>query len=57
MTEKSDISGVGYVERRKKWAARLRVRGRTVHLGYYDTLKQATAARLAAEKKYGVKSG
>lgn len=48
------MNGVDYVPKRQKWTARLRVGGRTVHLGYYDTKEQAVAARLAAEKKYGV---
>lgn len=38
---------------RQKYAARIRVDGRLRHLGYYASIDEASAAREAAEQKYG----
>lgn len=35
-----------------KWHAKIDVRGKRVHLGYFDTLEEATAARQDAEERF-----
>lgn len=49
----SGVTGVRYHKRRKKWVAEIRVNGKNIHLGYFDTLEEAMAARLAALRFYG----
>ncbi len=34
------------------WRARIRVRGRVIHLGYFPTVESASQARADAERKY-----
>lgn len=53
-TNTSGVTGVRIVERKcgLAYQARIRVRGREISLGTYDTLEAATAARKAAEIKY-----
>ena len=52
---KSGFKGVSWVEKRKKWAAQIGVRGKYYNLGSYDTAKEAheaycrAAARLHGE--------
>lgn len=50
----SGVTGVYWAADRKKWAAAIALPGgKCVGLGRYDTLKEAAAARKAAEIKYG----
>ena len=53
-TNTSGVTGVRIVERKcgLAYQARIRVRGREISLGTYDTLEAATAARKAAEIEY-----
>lgn len=53
-TNTSGVTGVRIVERKcgLAYQARIRVRGREISLGTYDTPEAATAARKAAEIKY-----
>lgn len=37
---------------RKKWMARLHVKGKTYYLGVFDSEEQAQAARLNAETRF-----
>jgi len=46
------ITGVYYDERRKKYHARIKVNGKFIHLGYFDTLEDAAIKRFAAEIVY-----
>lgn len=48
----SGVRGVSWFPRTKKWVARIRVGGKNLGLGYFDTVEEAGAAREAAEKKY-----
>lgn len=48
----SGVTGVGWHAGKKKWQARIRACGRTIHLGQFDDLEEAAKARREAEKKY-----
>lgn len=47
------ISGVCWNRNRGKWLAQIRVDGRNIYLGLYDTMDEAVIARKAAEKASG----
>lgn len=40
--------GVGWYPRTKKWRAYVRAGGKLVHLGYFDNIDEAIAARTVA---------
>lgn len=46
----SRVTGVNWHHVTKKWAARIQVRGTRTHLGLFDTLDQAVAARDVAKE-------
>jgi len=46
---KSGVTGVFYVENRKKWMASIRINGKPNHLGMFKTKTEAIAARKTAE--------
>jgi HNH endonuclease len=48
----SGITGVGRWKTRNKWYARVKVNYKLISLGYFDTRKEAIAARRAGELKY-----
>lgn len=45
----SGVKGIGWNKRQGKWHARIKAYGVQTHLGYFDDLEQAKAARKAAE--------
>jgi hypothetical protein len=49
----SGVMGVIYKSKANKWEARIAVGGETRYLGSFDTLEEASAARLAAEQERG----
>jgi hypothetical protein len=49
----SGITGVVLHKSTGKWLARICVGYRRIHIGYFDTLEEATAARKEAAAKYG----
>jgi hypothetical protein len=49
---KSGINGVRWVAKRNKWYARGHREGRHVHLGYFDTIEEAAAARAKFDNKH-----
>ena len=49
---KGGIKGVSWLAGRRKWKAHIGVNRRLVHLGVFDTAEAASAAYLAAAKKY-----
>jgi hypothetical protein len=49
----SGITGVVLSKPRGKWLARICVGYRRIHIGYFDTLEEAAAARKEASAKYG----
>jgi hypothetical protein len=46
------IKGVYWYKPYEKFHARIQIDGKGIHLGYFETLEEATAARHAAEIKY-----
>lgn len=50
---KSGVTGVYWSRRHSKWVARLSIGRRKIHLGYFDTLSGAAAARRDANKNHG----
>jgi len=52
--QKNNTSGTPGVFRvNNKWRGLLRVDGKRIHLGYFDTYEEAAKARTAANEKYG----
>lgn len=50
---KSGVMGVCWHKQSQKWAAKIRIDGRGMHLGTFPTIEEATAARKAAERRFG----
>ncbi len=48
----SGVKGVCWHKVLEKWKASITVRGRVIHLGYYDSIQDATIARELAELNY-----
>lgn len=48
----SGCTGVWFDKRRNKWRVRLSINRKEIHLGYYDTIEEATKVRKEAENKY-----
>ena len=55
---KANTSGYAGVSRKEEfkratsWVARIGHKGKTIHLGHFDTFEEAVAARQAAEREY-----
>jgi len=49
----SRVLGVNYHKRDRKWRAYIKVDGKTTHLGYFDSMEAAIAARRDAEAEKG----
>lgn len=49
----SGVTGVCWFEQTRKWQASIHVRGKSVHLGYFDTLDEAAFARSEANMQFG----
>lgn len=49
---KSGVKGVDFHKASDMWRATIRHNGKLIHLGLFDRLKDAVAARLAGERKY-----
>jgi len=48
----SGHKGVGWAKREQKWRAYIAIKGKTIHLGYFDNKEDAIQARKKAEMKY-----
>ena len=48
----SGVTGVNWNKRTNKWVARIHVKGKSVHLGYFHCFDDAVKARKDAENKY-----
>ena len=48
----SGIKGVSWQSQRSKWQARIDVDGKTIHLGLFETIEEATTTRRNAAEKY-----
>jgi hypothetical protein len=51
-TNTSGQKGVSYHKTYKKWEARVWIKNKTIHLGYYDNFEDAVKIRKEAEEKY-----
>ena len=49
----SGFNGVSWHKSTKKWRAQIRVDGKSIHLGVFSNKKDAIAARIKANIKYG----
>lgn len=52
----SGVTGVSFSKAKKKYVARITVNWKVIHLGVFETLEEAAAARREAELKYGFHS-
>lgn len=52
-TNTSGVMGVTWKSHCSRWAARIVISDKDIHLGYFHTLEEAAAARKAAERKFG----
>jgi hypothetical protein len=50
---KSGAHGVDWFKSRGKWRSRIKDNGKEIHLGYFDDISKAIAARKSAEILYG----
>lgn len=48
----SGVKGVGYDRAKRRWRAQIKVDGRNLHVGRFDTKEEAAAAYAAAAEKY-----
>lgn len=53
VTNTSGHIGVTLFKPNGKWVAGIKVNGKRLYLGYFDTIEEAVAVRKAAEAKYG----
>jgi HNH endonuclease/AP2 domain len=49
----SGVNGVSWKKENQKWVAKIVLDKKQVHLGYFNTLEEATAARKQAEEGHG----
>jgi hypothetical protein len=49
---KTGVTGVCWNPFHKKWQSRIMINGKSIHLGYHDTMLSAAKARSAAKKNY-----
>lgn len=52
-SNKSGILGVSKVKRNGKWRSSITIHGHHVHLGVFDSIEEAAAARESANREYG----
>ena len=52
----SGVCGVSWFKRLKKWKVQIKVDGRMIHLGLFDSIEDAAAARAEASARYGFSS-
>ena len=50
----SGKTGVAFNKEKKKWQARIKIKGKDIYLGYFDKKEDAIKARLKAEEEYFV---
>ncbi|MBL9070421.1 MAG: HNH endonuclease [Sphingopyxis sp.] len=52
----SGVTGVSWASHRNKWSAQIKVNGVKHHLGLFDSIGDAAAARKAADRRFGFHS-
>lgn len=52
-TNRSGVTGVGWVEKSRKWRAQIMVEGKAIHLGMFTDVSDAINCRKLADKKFG----
>lgn len=52
ITNTSGIIGVRWYKRTKKWHASIKYKNRNIHLGYFQSIEEAAAARAEGKAKY-----
>lgn len=55
MSNKSGVTGVKWDENKLSWYAYVCYNKKTLHLGFFDTVEDASVARKNAENKYWIK--
>jgi hypothetical protein len=53
----SGFTGVGFHERSQKWMARVRIKGKLIHLGFFASKADAIAARSTVNRQHGFSKG
>lgn len=48
----SGVTGVSYSKYKKKWVAYMKLKGKNINLGTFNTKEEAVQARLEGEEKY-----
>lgn len=56
-TSKTGVIGVNWHKKTKKWRAQIRLNRATIHIGYFDSIKSASAAYLAKKRDLHPASG
>jgi len=51
-TNKSGVKGVCWAKREGKWRATINVRGKHIHVGFFNSIEDAGAAYISAAKKH-----
>ncbi len=54
---RSGVAGVFWNADKGKWTARIKVDGRSIHLGHFDNKDEAAAARKQAESRFNFSTG
>ena len=52
---RTKAKGYGWNKQSKKWRAEIRLNGKTIHLGLYDTEEEAREAYLRGKEKYHIR--
>ena len=52
MSNKTGVTGVSWSKRDRKYCAHIQLKGKTYHLGSFDTVLEAAEARKQGELKY-----
>ena len=50
--QNNNAKGYSWYERTQKWRAQIKINGKLIHIGYYDTEEEAREAYLLGKQKY-----
>jgi hypothetical protein len=51
---RSNVKGFNFVKRTNKWKSTIKLNGKSIHLGYFNTEEEAKNAYIEAKKKYHI---